>query len=403
MLFSSRKPLYFVFHDRSERYFQDSTLQLTFSEWLWLTLRKRGYSNIYFVDLDDTGRPVLTLRDRDTWRGYNPGGIFSVMEEYRGRPLRRVMGDKEFLRLWNRIYDGPGDCAYVFSAQAFSRLASVRRPKDVDGLLDRMARQERPDALILTGPMDMEASDLDAYLNPHGILAYLSPTGRSLCQAAADLLQREQDVCFFEKLKERLGDQFIELGRPTYGRLLSMLRCVRFALGESWDEDTLEFYALLLLRWVHMRTVKSYCKGLFSDLPKPVTCAGMYALLCRDRAEKLRECAAMLRRTAPDTLGAGAQPGQAAELSAAPHLQSDRGSCVSDLPGGPGRLVSDAAAAAQSPPMPSAKGAYRLDRSLFGCAQHRRRPRRQPHRPAHRPGPASLRKATVCTRRGHKL
>ena len=40
MLFSSRKPLYFVFHDRSERYFQDSTLQLTFSEWLWLTLRK---------------------------------------------------------------------------------------------------------------------------------------------------------------------------------------------------------------------------------------------------------------------------------------------------------------------------------------------------------------------------
>ena len=46
MLFSSRKPLYFVFHDRSERYFQDSTLQLTFSEWLWLTLRKRGYSNI---------------------------------------------------------------------------------------------------------------------------------------------------------------------------------------------------------------------------------------------------------------------------------------------------------------------------------------------------------------------
>lgn len=215
MLFSSRKPLYFVFHDRSERYFQDSTLQLTFSEWLWLTLRKRGYSNIYFVDLDDTGRPVLTLRDRDTWLGYNPGGIFSVMEEYRGRPLRRVMGDKEFLRLWNRIYDGPGDCAYVFSAQAFSRLASVRRSKDVDGLLDRMARQERPDALILTGPMDMEASDLDAYLNPHGILAYLSPTGRSLCQAAADLLQREQDVCFFEKLKERLGDQFIELGRPT--------------------------------------------------------------------------------------------------------------------------------------------------------------------------------------------
>lgn len=107
MLFSSRKPLYFVFHDRSERYFQDSTLQLTFSEWLWLTLRKRGYSNIYFVDLDDTGRPVLTLRDRDTWRGYNPGGIFSVIEEYRGRPLRRVMGDKEFLRLWNRIYDGP--------------------------------------------------------------------------------------------------------------------------------------------------------------------------------------------------------------------------------------------------------------------------------------------------------
>ena len=81
MLFSSRKPLYFVFHDRSERYFQDSTLQLTFSEWLWLTLRKRGYSNIYFVDLDDTGRPVLTLRDRDTWRGYTPGGIFSVMEE----------------------------------------------------------------------------------------------------------------------------------------------------------------------------------------------------------------------------------------------------------------------------------------------------------------------------------
>lgn len=302
MLFSSRKPLYFVFHDRSERYFQDSTLQLTFSEWLWLTLRKRGYSNIYFVDLDDTGRPVLTLRDRDTWREYTPGGIFSVMEEYRGRPLRRVMGDKEFLRLWNRIYDGPGDCAYVFSAQAFSRLASVRRPKDMDGLLDRMARQERPDALILTGPMDMEASDLDAYLNPHGILAYLSPTGRSLCQAAADLLQREQDVCFFEKLKERLGDQFIELGRPTYGRLLSMLRCVRFALGESWDEDTLEFYALLLLRWVHMRTVKSYCKGLFSDLPKPVTCAGMYALLCRDRAEKLRECTAMLRRTAPDTL-----------------------------------------------------------------------------------------------------
>lgn len=78
MLFSSRKPLYFVFHDRSERYFQDSTLQLTFSEWLWLTLRKRGYSNIYFVDLDDTGRPVLTLRDRDTWRGYTPGGICRV-------------------------------------------------------------------------------------------------------------------------------------------------------------------------------------------------------------------------------------------------------------------------------------------------------------------------------------
>lgn len=305
MLFSSHKPLYFVFHDRDERYFQDSTLQLTFSEWLWLTLRKRDYSSIYFVDLDDSGRPVLTLRDRNTWRGYNPGGFFSSMEDYRGQPLRRVMGDKEFLRLWNRIYDGSGGCAYVFSMQAFSQLALVRRqknPKDVDRLLDRMTQQERPDALILTGPMDMEAADLRAYSDPCGILAHVSPDGKSLCPAAADLLGREQDVCFFEKLKEQMGDQFIELGRPTRGRLLSMLRCVRFARGENWNEDTLELYALLLLRWVHMRTVKSYCEGLFSDLPKPVTCAGMYARLCRGEADRLSQCAAMLRRTAADTL-----------------------------------------------------------------------------------------------------
>ena len=301
MLFSSRKPLYFVFHDRSERYFQDSTLQLTFSEWLWLTLRKRGYSNIYFVDLDDTGRPVLTLRDRDTWRGYTPGGIFSVMEEYRGRPLRRVMGDKEFLRLWNRIYDGPGDCAYVFSAQAFSRLASVRRPKDVDGLLDRMARQERPDALILTGPMDMEASDLDAYLNPHGILAYLSPTGRSLCQAAADLLQREQDVCFFEKLKERLGDQFIELGRPTYGRLLSMLRCLCFRLDKPWGEENLRFYAMLLQRWLYMNNVRAAYPELLTGFAPPYTCAAIYKRLLSDgEADKLSRYGDALLGAAPD-------------------------------------------------------------------------------------------------------
>ena len=87
MLFSSRKPLYFVFHDRSERYFQDSTLQLTFSEWLWLTLRKRGYMTdletvpMYFPRRHSHGLPPSA--GQRTWMG--------CWTAWRGRSVRTLL------------------------------------------------------------------------------------------------------------------------------------------------------------------------------------------------------------------------------------------------------------------------------------------------------------------------
>lgn len=268
-MFSSHKPLYFLFYDRNERYFQDSTLQLPFRTWLWLTLRKSGYSRVCFVDVDGDKNLVLTLLDGDSFKAYDFGWHKPA---YRGEPVDWKLSEKAQGKMWRAMYSKRGCCAYVFSMRAFSQLGRMQLycPAEVEQLLKQMAQPDRQDTLILTGPMGMTGDQLRDYVDPQGILAYISPSGQSLCPPAAALLRQEPDTDFFEALKKQLGEQFIELGTLTRRSLLPMLRRLKFQLDQDWDDDTLELYAALLFRWVHVPAARTNCAALFRGFGRPI-------------------------------------------------------------------------------------------------------------------------------------
>lgn len=302
-MFSSHKPLYFLFYDRDERYFQDSTLQLPFRTWLWLTLRKSGYSHVCFVDIGSDENPVLTLLDGDSFKAYDFGWHKPA---YHGEPIDWKLSEKAQGKLWRAMYGKRGCCAYVFSMRAFSRLGRMQLyyPAEVEQLIKQMSQPDRQDTLILTGSMGMTGDELRDYVDPQGILAYTSPSGQSLCPPAAALLRQEPDTDLFEALKEQLGEQFIELGTLTRGSLLPMLRRLKFQLDQDWDDDTLELYAALLFRWVHVPAARTNCAALFEGLRPPYTCAALYERLREKDAEILCKWADSLRRAAPVSLSA---------------------------------------------------------------------------------------------------
>lgn len=296
-MFSSHKPLYFLFHDPDERYFQDSTLQLPFRKWLWLTLRKSGYSCVCFVDVGGDKTPVLTLLDGDSYKAYDFGWHKPA---YRGEPVDWKLSEKALGKLWRTMYGKRSSCAYVFSMRAFAQLGRMQLycPAEVEQFLKQMSQPDRQDTLILTGPMSMTGGQLRDYVDPQGILAYVSPSGQSLCSPAAALLRQAPDTDFFEALKKQLGEQFIELGTLTQRRLLPMLRRLKFRLDQDWDDDALALYAALLFRWVHLPTVRTNCEALFEGLQPPYTCAALYERLCKSDAEILCQWADRLRRRA---------------------------------------------------------------------------------------------------------
>lgn len=311
-MFSDHKPLYFVFHNQDERYFLDSTLCLKFEEWLWLTLRKNGYSHIYFIGINAQNQPVLTLPDRESFNAFfrsMPRSWFAAEEIYPGRPLTRGFKGSEFAHLWTQIYADRrnaadrGRAAYVFTMRAFHRFADPGRNGAIGQLLARMHQSECLDTIILTGPMRMTSRDLAPYVDRSGILAYTSPEGYSLLNEAARSLFRREDggLCFFEELKSRMDGQYIELYLPTYDRLLSMLRCLCFRLDKPWSEEDLRLYAMLLQRWLYMNNVRAACPELLTGFAPPYTCAAIYKRLLSDgEADKLSRYGDALLAAAPD-------------------------------------------------------------------------------------------------------
>lgn len=309
-MFSDHKPLYFVFHNQDERYFLDSTLCLKFEEWLWLTLRKNGYSHIYFIGIDAQNQPVLTLPDRESFNAFfrgMPRPWFASEEIYPGRPLTRGFKGNEFAHLWTQIYADRrnaadrGRAAYVFTMRAFHRFADPGRNGAIGQLLARMHQSECLDTIILTGPMRMTSRDLAPYVDRSGILAYTSPGGYSLLnEAARSLFRREDGLRFFEELKKRIGGQYIELYLPAYDRLLSMLRCLCFRLDKTWSEDALRLYAMLLQRWLYMNNVRAACPELLTRLRPPYTCKRLYdQLLSNGEADRLSRYGDALLAAAP--------------------------------------------------------------------------------------------------------
>lgn len=298
-MFSDHKSLYFVFHNQDERYFLDSTLCLKFEEWLWLTLRKNGYSHIYFIGINAQNQPVLTLPDRESFNAFfrgMPRPWFAAEEIYPGRPLTRGFKGNEFAHLWTQIYADRRNAAdrstaaYVFTMRAFHRFADPARNGEINQLLARMHQPECCDTIILTGPMRMTSRDLVPYVDRSGILAYTSPGGYSLLNEDARSLFRRKDggLCFFEELKSRMDGQYIELYLPTYDRLLSMLRCLCFRLDKPWSEEDLRLYAMLLQRWLYMNNVRAACPELLTGFAPPYTCAAIYKRLLSDgEADKL--------------------------------------------------------------------------------------------------------------------
>lgn len=311
-MFSDHKSLYFVFHNQDERYFLDSTLCLKFEEWLWLTLRKNGYSHIYFIGINAQNQPVLTLPDRESFNAFfrsMPRSWFAAEEIYPGRPLTRGFKGSEFAHLWTQIYADRrnaadrGRAAYVFTMRAFHRFADPGRNGAIGQLLARMHQSECLDTIILTGPMRMTSRDLAPYVDRSGILAYTSPEGYSLLNEAARSLFRREDggLCFFEELKSRMDGQYIELYLPTYDRLLSMLRCLCFRLDKPWSEEDLRLYAMLLQRWLYMNNVRAAYPELLTGFAPPYTCAAIYKRLLSDgEADKLSRYGDALLGAAPD-------------------------------------------------------------------------------------------------------
>ncbi|MCC8063908.1 MAG: hypothetical protein LIO70_02330 [Clostridiales bacterium] len=297
-MFSTHKQLYFVFQHEGEPYFLDSTLQLRLDDWLRLSLRRSGYRYTYFLDAVGS-QMKLTILDADSYHQYYARSLW-FKPDFQGQVCVDLDQERAVQWLTKELGRRNGESAFVFRMEAFARLFQPDYPSKAR-LLDRLIQRLHNcrDALVLVGPMEMMEEVLSLYTAPGSVLAYVDrETGQSLCRSARELLLDRDNLCFFDRLREKLDDQFLELGTFTFDGLKTLMGNVRFARDEAWDEGTLLDYTNFLYFWTYKPKLRAYCQGLFSSLKQPITYAALFRCLCDNGIAAMEERMQRLRRSA---------------------------------------------------------------------------------------------------------
>ncbi|MCD8143393.1 MAG: hypothetical protein LUD83_09010 [Clostridiales bacterium] len=297
-MFSTHKQLYFVFQHEGETYFLDSTLQLRLDDWLRLSLRRSGYRYTYFLDAVGS-QMKLTILDADSYHQYYARSLW-FKPDFQGQVCIDLDQERAVQWLTKELGRRNGESAFVCRMEAFARLFQPDYPSKAR-LLDRLIQRLHScrDALVLVGPMEMTEEVLSLYTAPGSVLAYVDrETGQSLCRSTRELLLDKDNLCFFDRLREKLDDQFLELGTFTFDGLKTLLGNVRFARDEAWGEGTLLDCTNFLYFWTYKPKLRAYCQGLFSSLKQPITYGALFRSLCDNGITAMEERIQRLRRSA---------------------------------------------------------------------------------------------------------
>lgn len=255
-LFSAHEKLYFVFAGEHDRYYFDSMLQMNTCTYLWSELRESKYENIYFIGCLNQKYTIKAIDDASKQRYNNScGRLFSKRPEIKsGSNIAQV--ECESLIKWIDdiiVKKADRSTAVVFSLEAFAGLYTYESQKKY---YDRLIEcSYNNNSILLQAPMHLREEQHRILIDPSGVFAYKTRSGKSICPEISELLVMKETVELLSWLKKRIGNRFVELGAVTYERLQSMMRCVRFQKGENWSDDQLLEYTNNLYNWWYLAEI----------------------------------------------------------------------------------------------------------------------------------------------------
>ncbi len=278
-MFSAHKSLYFVFKNEGERYFQDSMLQLDLYDYLWLELRKSGYENIYFID-GTSDKAVFCILDGDSYDEYHKGFKFRFgkPEAYQAPIQIELEKAKAAQRILRLAGNTNGKTAFVIQNHVFTELFS---PSGHQADLEKLIRQQQNsrNPVILLGSMEMNVEELERYVSPKGVFGYKTEKGQCLCRELHEIVWQKDIAPVFDGLKEKIPEQFLEIGAIEFAGLAVLMRNVQFSRGEIWEKSDFDSYVNFLYWWIYKDKLKSFCGGLFSSIPGKLTYQALYQKL----------------------------------------------------------------------------------------------------------------------------
>lgn len=270
-MFSAHKPLYFVFKNEGEVYFQDSMLQLELYDYLWLELHKSGYRHIYFVD-SIADKVTLTILDGQSYDEYhrNIKLLFGKSEPYKKPVHLELDAPKAAKRILTLIGRNNGQTAFVFQNHAFADIFAVSSYNDLLGQLIKKQKNSR-NPIVLVGSMEMDTQELEIYVNPDGVFGYQTGFGQCLCRELFEIIHSGEVFAVFDSLKEKIRDQFLELGTIEFAGITTLMRNIEFSRGELWKREDFDSYVNFLYWWIYKDELKRFCSGLFSSIKGQIT------------------------------------------------------------------------------------------------------------------------------------
>lgn len=278
--FSSHKPLYFVFANEGETYYQDSMLQMRLEDYLWLELSKSDYKYIYFVNYA-SDEVTLKIQDADTYADYQSGKwtFLGKAEGYLGSTELKFPPGKLAKWIISQIGKKNGQRAFVFQLPAFHALFGEKGSRDsLEQLIRKQSSSKNP--VILLSSMQVSQQEIDIFTDPNGVFGYRTAYQEYLCRELWEAIHSDSDIPIFQRLKEKLGSQFLELGGLRFESLKTLMRNVQFARDEFWTEEEFLDYTNFVYRWCYRPSMQKAYPGLFPEfLPGNLRSKTIYSSL----------------------------------------------------------------------------------------------------------------------------
>lgn len=256
MLFASNKKMYFVFADEQDAFFTDSMLRLNTTDYLWMMLRKSGYSNVFFIR-ETQGGLSLELPDTDSINTYSKGSK-KLSWKSRFRVSEAIETDAMQLGAWimRKKKKEEKKTALVFQGTAFQKCFENGSEQLQEFL---KWQKESQDAVILLLPMCMSAKELMLFTSKTSVFARMNGS-ECLSRPVYDVIHGDGAVPVFDRLSEKLGTGLIQLGVFSYGRICTMLRWAALRQGRDIPLEQFQDYANFLYWYVYSPELRGYVK-----------------------------------------------------------------------------------------------------------------------------------------------